>query len=118
MKIGIVGTRRRNTFQDKKLLEERFLNISAGLAEFQLVSGGCPRGADRFAEEIAKKYGLTITIHYPNWERFGRSAGFIRNTKIAEDCDILLALPSVDRIGGTEDTIKKVDKLGKSIIII
>ncbi len=42
-----------------------------------------------------------------NWKKFGRAAGFIRNTDIAENSDILIACVSKDRTGGTEDTIKK-----------
>lgn len=57
-------------------------------------------------------------IHYARWKKKGNSAGFIRNTDIAEDCDILIATPSEDRTGGTEDTIKKVEKLQKPIYLL
>lgn len=103
--IGVIGSRRRDTKQDYELTEKQFLAI------YQegdiIVSGGCPKGGDRFAEMIAKKYGLTIITHYPNWKKYGRGAGFVRNTKIAADANKLIACTAADRKGGTEDTIKK-----------
>jgi len=114
--IGIVGSRRRDSKDDFeaccKALHEVFEEGD------RLVSGGCPKGGDKFAEIIAKKAGLTIIIHYPNWERYGKSAGFQRNTNIAEDCDVLIAIVAKDRKGGTEDTIKKAENLGKQIVIV
>ena len=115
-KIGIVGSRRRGDHSDFFLLKEKFKEIYE--EGDTLVSGGCPKGGDAFAEELAKEGGLTITIHYPNWNAFHRGAGFVRNTKIAEDCDVLMALVASDRKGGTEDTIEKATKLGKKIIVI
>lgn len=115
--IGIVGSRRRNTPADYNLCVKTFEGIYQH--GDKLVSGGCPKGADRFAEMIAKGKGLTITIHYPDWEGpAGKAAGFVRNSRIAEDCDILIAVVASDRTGGTEDTIKKTKKLGKKIILI
>ena len=75
-----------------------------------LVSGGCPKGGDRFAEVIAKSTGIPILIFYPDWESYGKRAGFERNTRIAEYSQILIARVTPDRKGGTEDTIKKFKK--------
>lgn len=116
--IGIVGSRRRDSNEDFGLTVSAYLAIREIYGEVRLVSGGCPTGGDHFAEMIAKQYGLTITIHYPNWELFGKAAGPIRNTKIARDCDVLLALVAPDRTGGTEDTIKKTEKMGKKVIFV
>lgn len=113
--IGIVGSRRRNTRTDYNVLINKFLDIYQ--SGDRLVSGGCPKGADAFAEEIAKRNGLTITIHFPKWQD-SRFAGLERNTLIAQDCDILIALPAEDRKGGTEDTIRKAQELGKEVILI
>jgi hypothetical protein len=61
---------------------------------------------------------LTITIHHPDWKKEPRAAGFIRNSRIADDCDVLLALVAKDRKGGTEDTVKKARAHGKKVILL
>lgn len=48
-------------------------------AEVTLVSGACPRGADRIAEVHAAKRGWTVERHPARWDEQGRAAGFIRN---------------------------------------
>lgn len=114
--IGIVGSRRRHTVQDCGLCKQALLKIYQ--PGDRLVSGGCPLGGDKFAEGIARSMGLTITIHHADWNGpAGKSAGMLRNTKIAEDCDVLIALVASDRTGGTEDTIRKVLALGKEVVL-
>lgn len=116
--IGIVGSRRRDSMVDFKICENEFLkHYEKG---DKIVSGGCPEGGDRFAEIIALKHGIDdndLIIHYAKWN-LGKHAGFLRNGDIARDCDILIAVVASDRTGGTEDTIKKAEKLGKKIILI
>jgi len=67
---------------------------------------------------LATQY-KTKTIWYPaDWNQYGKAAGFIRNTYIARDSDVLIACVADDRIGGTEDTIRKYLKTGKTNLII
>jgi len=104
-KIGIIGTRRRDNPEAYEKVEKAFLNIYK--EGNWIISGGCPKGGDRFAEVIAKKYGIPILIFYPNWDKYKKGAGFVRNLEIAKESDRLIACVSRDRTGGTEDTIKK-----------
>jgi len=106
--IGMIGTRRRNTFNDRKDCIQAFEAIYE--AGDILVSGGCPKGGDNFAEFIAKEDGIGILIFYPNWNKYHRAAGFVRNSDIADNSDVLIACVAEDRKGGTEDTIKKFIK--------
>jgi hypothetical protein len=105
MRIGIVGSRRRNTTEDLDIVVAKFMEIYHD--NDTIISGGCPSGGDKFAEFIAKNYQIPITIYYAKWDKFGKGAGFIRNTTIAEESNILIACVAPDRTGGTEDTIKK-----------
>jgi hypothetical protein len=107
-KIGIVGSRRRDGIKD-------FNDVGEKLNEIYkdgdiIVSGGCPKGADRFAEKLAKHFGIPILIYYPDYKRYGRGATFVRNKQIADASDFLIACVAEDRKGGTEDTIKKFRK--------
>lgn len=114
--IGVVGSRRRADIEDYEQLREKFKEVYK--PGDSLVSGGCPTGGDAFAETLAEEVGANITIHKPDWETNGRTAGFMRNTLIASQCDVLIALVASDRTGGTEDTISKARKMGKKVIIL
>lgn len=114
--IGIIGSRRRDTVYDLELVRRAVTEVFE-LGD-RLVSGGCPRGGDRFAEEIARWLQCTITIHHAEWDRLGKRAGFVRNGDIARDADILIACVAHDRTGGTEDTIRKFKALGKEQLIL
>jgi len=104
-KIGIIGSRRRDGGDDYiKVIKQATEIYEDG---DRLISGGCPKGGDRFAEIIAKTIGCPILIFHSDWDRHGRGAGFVRNTYIADESDILIACVAEDRKGGTEDTIKK-----------
>jgi len=113
--IGIVGSRRRDRKEDHALLSARFQEIYKD--GDRIVSGGCLEGGDRFAELIARKFQVPILIHYAQWKKHGKKAGFMRNTDIAQDCDVLIALVSKDRTGGTEDTISKAMRFRRQVIL-
>jgi hypothetical protein len=108
MNIGIVGTRTRDTEEDFNLVELEFIRLAGRILDDKscIISGGCSRGADRFAEIIAKEYEVPIIIYPADWKKNGKSAGVIRNKEIANDSDYLIACVTSDRTGGTEYTIK------------
>ena len=106
--IGIIGTRRRNSGVDRKAVREKFFEIYE--EGDWIVSGGCPKGADNFAEKIAKDNGIPIIIFYPNWKKFGKGGGIVRNTDIAFTSDVIIACVAEDRKGGTENTLKTFHK--------
>lgn len=119
IKIGVVGSRSRNLSEDKEIIKNILLS-QMKKHNIVLVSGGCRKGADRFAEELAKELELPIHIHrpdvQPNCERWEYAkACYERNTLIANSCDLLIAL--WDGVsGGTSDTIEKVRNLKKPIL--
>lgn len=114
--IGIVGTRRRDSDKDLKKVNDAFLKVYD--VGDRICSGLCPQGADRFAVILAVKYSTKTIWHQARWEEYGKQAGFVRNSLIARDSDVLIACVAPDRKGGTEDTIKKYLKLGKDKLIL
>lgn len=119
--IGVVGSRSRNSSEDRCLVEEAIEKLYQD--GDSLVSGGCPSGGDLFADLWAQSNGMpvyesaeegstesepdSLKIHPALWDKRGKGAGFYRNTFIARDSDWLIACVSAKRTGGTEDTIKK-----------
>ena len=103
--IGIIGTRRRNTTKDYQNVEKVFLEVYKD--GDWICSGGCRQGGDYFAYLLHNKYKVPYLEFPANWAKYGKSAGFRRNTDIAQNSDILIACVAEDRRGGTEDTIQK-----------
>jgi hypothetical protein len=114
--IGIIGSRRRDSEEDFKLTEEAFLKVYE--PGDTICSGLCPRGGDRFAVLLSEKYGTEKLWFKPRWDIYGKGAGFVRKTDIANNSDVLIACVAEDRKGGTEDTIKKFLKTKQNLILV
>ena len=113
MKLIIAGTR---SFQDYDLLCKILKETEIGNIE-EIVCGGA-RGADKLGERYAKEFGYSLKYFYPNWEKYGKSAGIIRNHAMGDYADYLLAFWD-GTSKGTKDMIdymKKIGKHGKVII--
>ena len=127
-KIGIIGTRRRNTRTAFMAVKEAFFTVYED--GDWIVSGGCQEGGDVFAEKIARDFGIPILIFHARWNhkwmdeekkfirKFNKAAGFIRNAPIAENSDVLIACVHPDRTGGTENTIGKYEKILEKAITL
>jgi hypothetical protein len=110
MKVAVIGSR---TFFDKaKLVEQldRLQNISL------IVSGGA-RGADSLGEQYAKERKIPTMIFLPDWERFGKSAGFKRNVQIIDHADLVVAFWD-GQSAGTRHSIDLARKSGKECKIV
>jgi len=79
----------------------------------EIVSGGA-RGVDQWAEEWAREHGIPVTVHRPDWEQEGRSAGMRRNSTIVAAADVVLAFWDGES-RGTRDTIQKTIDAGKDL---
>lgn len=115
MFLGIVGSRRRNSEADKNLVREAVKKF-LGSKPVVLVSGGCKKGADRFAEELAKEFNLEIILCLPDLSECKQKWQFTkeyfkRDKLIAEKSDFLIACVAIDRKGGTEKTIQEFRKI-------
>lgn len=117
--IGIVGSRKRDCKDDFNVVMSQFRKYYE--PGDRICSGGCPRGGDRFAEKIASWTGMTednrqLILHRPkpvpkdSPKYIYAKAFYERNTLVARDSDILIAVVDPSRKGGTEDTIKKWKK--------
>ena len=80
MKIAVVGSR-------SIFVADIGIYISDG---DEIVSGGAV-GVDSCAAEYAIKNGLKMTVFLPQYERYGRAAPIVRNKKIVDYADKIIA---------------------------
>ena len=111
MKLAIVGGR---DFNDYELLLD-VMDCHLMVPE-KIISGGA-LGADRLGERWAKYYGVLIERFLPEWDKYGKSAGFLRNQTIVDNCDMVLAFWD-GKSRGTADTIDKARKAKKPTFIV
>ncbi len=76
-RIIVAGSRSFNdyTYFEKELT--RYIKKFQG-GVIKIITGGAS-GVDSLAERYAKEHNIPIRIFYANWERNGKSAGYIRN---------------------------------------
>ena len=106
MKVAVVGSR-------SIFATDISMYISDG---DEIVSGGAV-GVDSCAAEYAKKNGLKLTVFLPQYERYGRAAPIVRNKKIVDYADKIIAFWD-GKSKGTLSVIKYAEKTGKLCEII
>ena len=75
-----------------------------------IVSGGA-RGTDRMGERFAHENNIELHRFQAQWDKYGKSAGYIRNKEMAVHGDLLIAFrkgPSV----GTNHMINIASEMG------
>lgn len=81
-----------------------------------MVVSGAARGVDTLGAQWAAGVGISVYFMPANWEKFGKSAGYVRNRQMAKYADALLAIWD----GYSKDTknmIEEMNKLGKEVLI-
>jgi hypothetical protein len=78
-----------------------------------VINGGAP-GADTIAREWAVDRQVDHLTLYAKWQVFGKSAGPIRNRRMAKKKPrlVLAFHPNIDESRGTRDMIGVAEKLG------
>ncbi len=112
MKVAIIGNR---TFRNRDFFFQKMSKVKEEFNIDKIISGGA-KGADTFGELFAVKNNIPIEIFYPDWDKYGKGAGFIRNSLIIENSDLIIAFWD-ESSNGTKDSIKKGEKNKKKIII-
>lgn len=86
MKTIIAGSR---TIVDYRLVEEAVKESGFGIS---CVICGLAKGVDRLGAEWATNNDIKVECFPANWEKYGRSAGALRNIEMAEAADALIAV--------------------------
>lgn len=112
MKLAIVGSR---TFTDFDYFEKELLEkIKASDVEY-IISGGA-NGVDTLAELFAKKHGIKMVVYKPDWNKYGKKAGYMRNVDIISECDNCIAFWD-GKSPGTKHSIDIAKKQQKNLEI-
>ena len=117
MKLAIIGSRGFNDYNLlTKTLEEHWFHHEWGTDVDEVISGGA-RGADSLGAKWAKAQNLKLTEFIPDWEKHGKTAGFIRNEDIIKNADCVLCFwDGVSR--GTANSLSIAKRLKKPTLII
>lgn len=73
--------------------------------EIEIVSG-VAKGADQLGEKYAKERGYPLKQFPAYWNKYEKRAGYIRNSKMAEYADALIAFWNGES-RGTKDMIRQ-----------
>ena len=133
VRIGIVGSRQ---YENRRKIKDTIhkLNLKFGAGNVEVVSGGCPHGADKYA----KKYALELECHYKEFnpshtqknfysampdrfydKTYNPKNFFHRNKFLAKYVDYLIAfIPEGVESKGTLHTIKQAKMFEKKVIIV
>lgn len=114
MKIAIIGSRELGNVNFFATMEKLVSTMNDKPDE--VISGGAA-GYDTMAAIWAKEKGLKLTEYKPDYKKNGRAATFIRNRRIVDDSDAVIAFwNGISR--GTKYTIDYAEKKNKQIIIV
>jgi predicted Rossmann fold nucleotide-binding protein DprA/Smf involved in DNA uptake len=108
MKAAVIGSR---TFDSYQFMEQilRFYDITL------IISGGA-KGADACAKQYAHSNGISYREYLPDWDQYGKRAGFLRNRQIVNDAEIVIAFwDSVSK--GTKNSVDIANDMGKEVYI-
>jgi L-alanine-DL-glutamate epimerase-like enolase superfamily enzyme len=112
-RVIVAGSR---TFDDYPLLKEVLDKELKGFGNVTIVSGTA-EGADRLGEQYAFFRSLPVERYPANWTQHGRSAGMVRNTKMAEVSHVLVAF--WDGVSsGTKHMINVAKEKGLKVVVI
>lgn len=105
--LAIVGSRNftnYNKFLDG--INEGLSSQNITISDIVLIVSGGADGADAMAEKYAKYNNITTKIYEAKWNKYGKSAGQIRNQKIVNLSNFMIAFVANDSVG-TYDSINK-----------
>lgn len=117
MKVIIAGGRTYDNAKDfythmKELEKLQLANFFIS----EIVCGGA-KGADRLGAKWGEYFNIPVKLFPADWEQYGKSAGYIRNSEMGGYADSLIAFWDGSS-KGTKHMIDIMKKLGKPYRII
>ena len=117
LKLAVVGSRSLVSKENEEIIFSHLNNVRIihKSLKIHVVSGGA-KGVDTIAKRWADVNELGSTIFIPDWGKFGKAAGFIRNESIVKECDRLICFWDGKSKGG-KHSFDLANKKGKKPIL-
>lgn len=91
MKVAVVGSRIDQSDTRYPAVRNMVMSMVESIPyPCTIISGGA-RGVDSFAEEGAKAVAQKFICFPADWDTYGKRAGYMRNERIVDAADIVLA---------------------------
>ena len=113
VKLIIAGSRGITNYHS---VEYAFKNSPYTAMSISEIVCGCAKGIDTLGKEFAYKKGMKVSLWKPDWDRYGKQAGIIRNKEMGNHADALLAIWDGES-SGTKHMIEYMYQLGKQVFI-
>jgi hypothetical protein len=112
------------TWTNRKLVEDTITNIK-GYSDITFIHGGAS-GADNICSRVCKDNNIKQEVYIPNWKKYGKAAGPIRNQEMLNTgVDLVIAFCHGSIVNGeftpskgTNDTITRAKSMDIKINII
>ena len=116
MKLLVCGSRDYADYETLALTLDAFDHYDP----VTLVIEGCATGADSLGERWATERSIPIDHHPADWDRYGKSAGPIRNREMADEAPDLVVAFYSDRANpsrGTANMVATARQRGIDVVI-
>ncbi len=116
--VIIAGSRE---FKDYDLLKEvcdRVLENKVKDGYKIIIVSGNAKGADSLGERYAQEKGYEVKLYPAQWEKYGKKAGMVRNEKMADIGNALIAFFSDDPKAESRGTKNMVEIARKKNLIV
>lgn len=110
MKIIIAGSR---IITDYETIKDIILESKFDVTE---VVSGSAEGPDKLGEQYAREFNIPIFQFIPEWKKYGKKAGMLRNIQMGDYADALIAIWDGKSIG-TKHMINYATKKGLKIFV-
>lgn len=116
MKIIVAGSR---DIKDESfvwsVMEKAIKDKGIKEDEITIVTGGA-RGVDTVANKLAAAKGWKCIVMNADWDKHGKSAGYIRNREMAKVADMLIAIWDGES-RGTKNMISEAKQRGLDVVV-
>lgn len=107
MKVIIAGSR---SITNYELVKQAILNCPFKITE---IVSGCAKGVDTLGEVVALELKIPVMKFPADWDKHGRAAGPIRNERMGDYADALIAVHNNSK--GTQHMIRYMKRLKKRV---